>query len=150
MAAPNEFPQRPIPAVGAIVFRGDEVLLVKRGSEPNKGRWSVPGGSLEIGETVEEAAVRETLEETGVGVQPLQVFDVRDYIDMEGEQVRWHYVLIDVLCAYVRGEPFPASDAENARFIPLRGLAEYDIAPSALEVLQDASAERTRFGDAVP
>lgn len=146
MVVPHEFPKRPVPAVGAIVFRGDEVLLVKRGSEPNKGRWSVPGGVLEVGETVEEAAVRETLEETGVGVRPVKVFDVRDYIDSEGELVRWHYVLIDVLCEYLRGEPFPASDAENARFIPLRELTDYDVTSSTLDVIQAASKERTRAG----
>ncbi len=61
VASPNEFPKRPVPAVGAVVFREGEVLLVKRGSEPNKGRWSLPGGVLEVGETVEAAAVRETL-----------------------------------------------------------------------------------------
>lgn len=146
MVVPHEFPKRPVPAVGAIVFRGDEVLLVKRGSEPNKGRWSVPGGVLEVGETVEEAAVRETLEETGVGVRPVKVFDVRDYIDSEGELVRWHYVLIDVLCEYLRGEPFPASDAENARFIPLRELTDYDVTSSTLDVIQATSKERTRAG----
>jgi len=66
MASPNEFPARPVPAVGAIVFRDGAVLLVKRGQEPNRGRWSVPGGTLEAGETVEQGAARETLEETGI------------------------------------------------------------------------------------
>ncbi len=143
MPASNEFPAHPIPAVGAIVFRGQDVLLVKRKSEPNKGRWSVPGGALEVGETVEEAAVREVLEETAVDVRPVKVFDVRDYIDAQDDRVRWHYVLIDVLCEYVRGEPFPASDAENARFILVRELSEYDVAPSALDAVWAASKART-------
>ena len=107
----------------------------------------MPGGTVEVGETVEEAAVRETLEETGVGVRSLKVFDVRNYIETEGENVRWHYVLIDVLCEYVRGEPFPASDAENARFIPLRELVDYEITPSALDVLRNALATRGRSED---
>ena len=98
MSSQHEFPKRPVPAVGAIVFRDGAVLLVKRGAEPNRGRWSLPGGSLEIGETVEAGAVRETREETGVDVQPLRVLDVRNFIERKDGEVRWHYVLIDVLC----------------------------------------------------
>ena len=110
MASPNEFPARPVPAVGAIVFRDGAVLLVKRRDEPNRGRWSPPGGSLELGETVEEAAARETLEETGVTVRPVRVVDVRDFLDKDADgRVRWHYVLMNVLCDYVSGEPYPAS-----------------------------------------
>jgi len=139
---PNEFPKRPVPAIGAVVFRDGEVLLVKRGAEPNKGRWSLPGGVLEAGETVEAGAVREALEETGVTVRPERVFNVLDFIEFEGEQVHWHYVLIDLLCEYVRGNPFPATDAENARFIPLRELGDYDVVPAALEVVRRASSER--------
>jgi 8-oxo-dGTP diphosphatase len=138
----NEFPRRPVPAVGAIVFWDGAVLLVKRGAEPNQGRWSLPGGALETGETVEAAAVRETREETGVDVRPSRVLDVRNFIERKDGQVRWHYVLIDVLCEYIRGDPFPATDAENARLIPLRDLGEYDVVPEGLEVLQVMSARR--------
>jgi len=145
----NEFPERPVPAVGAIVFRDGAVLLVKRRAEPNQGRWSLPGGALEIGETVEAAAVRETLEETRVDVRPARVFDVRDFIQLEGTKVRWHYVLIDVLCEYIGGDPFPGTDAENARFVPLRELGEYDVASTALEVLHAASAPRIAAGESI-
>ncbi len=124
------------------MFRGDAVLLVKRGSEPNKGRWSVPGGGLEVGETVEVGVVREVREETGVQVRAMRVIEVRDYIEMDGDRARWHYVLIDVLCEYIAGEPFPASDADHARFLPLRELGEYDIASTALEVVRAAAAKR--------
>lgn len=144
MVSRNEFPDRPVPAVSALVFRSGSVLLVKRRDEPSKGLWSPPGGSLEIGETVEAAAARETLEETGVVVHPLQVVDVRDVIlrDPDG-RVRWHYVLFGVLADYVSGEPFPASDAENARFLPLRELGEYEVTPSARELLERVAAMRT-------
>jgi len=138
-----------VPAVGAIVFRDGAVLLVKRGAEPNRGRWSLPGGSLEIGETVEAGAVRETREETGVDVQPLRVLDVRNFIERKDGEVRWHYVLIDVVCEYLRGDPFPSTDAENARLIPLRELGEYDVVPTALEVLQVTSTRRI-VSDDVP
>ncbi len=120
---------------------------MKRGAEPNKGRWSLPGGAVEIGETVEAAAVRETLEETRVDVRSVRVLDVRDFIQFVDTKVRWHYVLIDIVCEYVRGDPFPATDTENARFIPLRELGEYDIVPTALEVLRVASAARIATGD---
>lgn len=127
MAAEDEFPDQPIPAVGAIVFRQAEVLLVKRAGQPDAGRWSLPSGLLEVGETVEGAAVRETFEETHVRVRPIRVFEVGDLIRNEGPRVRWHYVFIDLLCEYIGGEPFPASDAANARFIPLDELGEYDV-----------------------
>jgi len=149
VSSQHEFPKRPVPAVGAIVFRDGAVLLVKRGAEPNRSRWSLPGGSLEIGETVEAGAVRETREETGVDVQPLRVLDVRNFIERKDGEVRWHYVLIDVLCEYLRGDPFPATDAENARLIPLRELGEYDVVPTALEVLQVTSTRRI-VSDDVP
>ena len=147
MSARNEFPQRPVPAVGALVFRDGAVLLVKRGAEPNRDRWSLPGGALETGETVEAAVVREIREETGVDVRPLRVLDVRDFIERKDSRVRWHYVLIDVLCECVRGDPFPATDAENARLIPLRELGEYDVVPTALEVIQMTSARRIGSGE---
>lgn len=142
MAREDEFPDAPVPAVGAIVFRGGTALLVKRGSAPYAGRWSLPGGLLEIGETVEAAAARETFEETQVRVRPVRVFDVKDFMVPQGTRIRWHYVLIDVLCEYIAGEPFPATDAQNARFVPLTELGEYDVVPSALEVLHRAAASR--------
>lgn len=144
MPRPNEYPSTPVPAVGAVVFRGSDVLLVKRGSEPNRGRWSVPGGALEAGETVEAAAVREVREETGLEVRAIRVADVRDLIERDADgRVRWHYVLIDVLCDYVRGEPRPSSDAENARFVPLRELSDYDVTPTALEAIERATRMRS-------
>ncbi|MCI4371390.1 MAG: NUDIX hydrolase [Thermoplasmata archaeon] len=142
MSAAGEFPDRPVLAVGAIVFRGESVLLVKRAAEPNKGRWSVPGGALEVGETVKSGAVRETREETGVSVRPLRVLDAVDFIEREAQRIRWHYVIVDVLCEYERGEPSPATDAVNARFLPLRELAEYDIPAAVLQIVSEAAKSR--------
>ena len=92
---------------------------------------------MEIGETVEQAVVRETREETTV-----EVIAVADFIEKERERVRWHYVLVDVLCAHVRGEPLPGSDAENARFVETRDLGELDLAPTALGVIEQALIAR--------
>jgi 8-oxo-dGTP diphosphatase len=97
---------------------------------------------MELGETVDQAVVRETREETQVVVRPIEMVAVADFIEKAGEQVRWHYVLMDVLCAYVEGEPQPGSDAENARFIELRELGEFDVTPSALEVVERALMTR--------
>lgn len=121
----------------ALVFRDGAVLLVKRGNEPAKGLWSPPGGSLELGETAERAAEREVLEETGLVVRARRVVDVRDVIlrDPAG-RVRWHYVLFGVLCEFISGEPFPGSDAENARFLALRELGEYDLVAEARQSLE--------------
>lgn len=143
MTSRHEYPSGPVPAVGAIVFRADEVLLVKRREEPNRGRWSIPGGALEAGETVEAGAAREAAEETGVRVRPLRVVEVLDYIERDAEdRVRWHYVLLDVLCAFEAGEASPASDAANARFVPLRDLGEYDLTPTALAAIDRAARMR--------
>lgn len=144
MVARNEFPDRPVPAVSALVFRDGSVLLVKRRNEPSRGLWSPPGGSIEVGETVEQAAIRETLEETGVAVRARRVVDARDVIlkDPAG-RLQWHYVLFGVLCDYVSGEPFPASDAENARFLPLRELGEYEVTPTAREALERVAGMRS-------
>src|SRR5256885_2149419 len=83
-----EFPTRPVPAVGAIVFRGSQVLLVRRRDPPSQGWWSIPGGAVEVGETVEQAVVRETREETTVEVRPREVVAVADFIEKEGAGVR--------------------------------------------------------------
>ncbi len=142
--ARHEFPDRAVPAVSALVFKEDSVLLVKRKDEPSRGLWSPPGGALELGETVEAAAAREALEETGVAVRAVRVADVRDVILRDpGGRVRWHYVLFGVLCEYVSGEPFPASDAENARFLPLRELGEYEVTPTAREAIEHVAGMRS-------
>ena len=98
---------------------------------------------MEFGETVEHAAVRETREETQVEVRPESVMWVADYIEKQEDRIRWHYVLIDVVCRYLRGEPFPRSDATNAAFVEMRELGELDLVPSALDVIGRAARERS-------
>jgi ADP-ribose pyrophosphatase YjhB (NUDIX family) len=99
---------------------------------------------LEAGETVEAAAVREVAEETSVEARPAAIGGVRDYIERDPTgRVRWHYVLIDVVCEALRGEPVPASDAEHARFLPLRELGDYDVTPTAAEAIEAAARHRS-------
>lgn len=141
MNARGEYPAAPVVAVGALVFRGDRVLLVLRGRAPNAGLWSLPGGSLEEGETVDAAVVREVQEETGVVVRPVRTAFVTDYIERDAAgAVRWHYVLIDVLCEFARGEPNAASDAEDAGFLSLRELGAKRLTPTARRAIQDAAS----------
>jgi ADP-ribose pyrophosphatase YjhB (NUDIX family) len=119
----REFPDQPIVGVGVIVFRGDEVLLVRRGKPPRVGEWSIPGGAQELGETVAEAAVREIREETGLEIDIRGLVDVIDLIrpsdDPERPGVRHHYTLIDLVATWVSGDPVAGDDVTDARWMPV-------------------------------
>ena len=124
MAENREYPDRPIVGVGAVVWRGDAVLLVRRGHPPLIGQWSLPGGAQEIGETVAEAACREVMEETGIRMTPGAVIDVIDFIDRDAEGTpRYHYTLVDILGRWRSGEPQAADDVAEARFFAPADLA---------------------------
>jgi len=121
----REYPAAPIVAVGAVVIEGDRVLLVRRNRPPLLGQWSVPGGAVELGETMEAAVVREVAEETGLTVLPVAHIQTLERIERDSQdRVQFHYVLIDFLCRPDAGEQLPhaASDVSDARWIPLSGL----------------------------
>jgi ADP-ribose pyrophosphatase YjhB (NUDIX family) len=113
----REFPDAPLVGVGAVVVHEGRVLLVQRGTEPLKGRWSIPGGLIEVGESLHEAAAREVLEETGLIVEPVELVELLDRIHREGERVRYHYVIADYLCRVVGGTLMAASDAAAVRWV---------------------------------
>lgn len=121
----REYPRYPIPGVGAVIFRAGCVLLVQRGHAPLKGEWSLPGGALETGETLEEGLRREVLEETGLAIEPVSIVEVFDRIarDEEG-RVQYHYVLVDFLCRVTGGSAACASDAEGLRWVSIDNLEE--------------------------
>ena len=127
----------PAVGVGAVLIHQGKVLLIRRGKEPLRGRWVVPGGTVEVGETLEEALVREVKEETGLVVRPLEVVTVLDRIERDGDAVRYHYVIVDYLCEYVSGTPQAASDAEAVAFAAPEELSRYVLPPKALEVVLD-------------
>jgi ADP-ribose pyrophosphatase YjhB (NUDIX family) len=130
-------PDRPLVGVGAVVIHEGRVLLIRRGKEPLRGRWSVPGGTLELGETLKQAVVREVLEETGVEVRPRDVVMVFDRIERAAGAVRYHYVIIDYLCDYVSGMPRAGDDAEAVALVAKDDLPGYDLPDKALEVVLD-------------
>ena len=127
----------PSVGVGGVVIHDGKVLLVRRGKEPLRGRWLIPGGTVELGESLEAALVREMLEETGVTVRPLEVLLVFDRILREGDRVRYHYVIVDYRCEYVDGEVRAGSDADEAVFVAEEDLGAFDLPDKALEVVRE-------------
>jgi 8-oxo-dGTP diphosphatase len=130
-------PGQPRVGVGAVLIHEGRVLLIRRGKEPLRGRWVVPGGTVELGETLEQALVREIEEETGLTVRPREVVTVFDRILGEAGRVEYHYVIIDYLCDYVAGEPRAGSDAEAVALVTPEDLPAYDLPEKALEVVLD-------------
>jgi ADP-ribose pyrophosphatase len=133
----KHYPDRPRLAVGAIVFKDGRVLLVRRGQPPAEGEWAIPGGSVEIGETLQQAAQRELLEETGIVIQagePCFIFDVIQ-TDTDG-RVRFHYVIIDLLADYVEGYPRAGGDAADARWVSAEELGGLTLSPKTRDLLQ--------------
>jgi len=113
----REYPLAPLVGVGAVVVDEGRVLLVRRGREPLKGEWSLPGGMLELGEGLTAGVVREVREETGLDVEPVELVELLDRIYREGERVRYHYVIADYLCRVTGGTLKAASDAEAVRWV---------------------------------
>ncbi len=138
---PKEYPVQPIVGVGAVVVRDGKVLLIKRGHEPRKGEWSLPGGIVELGEGLLEALRREVREETSleISVGPhIETFD-RIHRDAEG-RVRYHFVIVDYLCTSTDGEPIAATDAEAVAWASADDLDRYQVNAHATAVILKALA----------
>jgi 8-oxo-dGTP diphosphatase len=136
------YPDQPIIGVGGIVFNEDEVLLVRRGKEPALGEWSLPGGAVEVGETLEEALHRELLEETGIEVEilGLSAFLERIFPDADGK-ISYHYVLLDFLCCYRKGWARAGSDVLEVCFTPLAFLDRFQLTSHAHKVILQAHSQ---------
>ena len=131
------------------MIENGQVLLIRRGSEPRRGEWSIPGGMLELAETLEEGVVRELREETGVQVRVLELLEVFDRIVYATEanppggghnQPRFHYVIVDYLCERISGEPLAASDVTDAKFVSETDLEDFSLTPIVLRILHKAFA----------
>lgn len=128
---------QPIAAASAVLIRGDEVLMVKRGQAPNRGLWSFPGGKIIPGERAADAALRELAEETGVQAEARELITVLDLIAREAGCVQYHYLLVVMRCDWRAGEPAAADDAAEARWIPVAELREgrYPLTDTILPIL---------------
>ncbi|HUO24949.1 MAG TPA: NUDIX hydrolase [Candidatus Aquilonibacter sp.] len=142
----REFPEVPLVGVGAIIIENGRVVLVKRAHPPLQDQWSIPGGVLEIGELVREAAAREAREETGLLVEPVKLLGVYDRVLRDAaRRVQYHYVLIDFLCRRVGGELKAAGDAAEARWFATEELPAMQLAEDTQDVIRKG-LERADLG----
>jgi len=133
----REFPETPLVGVGAIIIEDSRVLLVKRAHPPLQAQWSIPGGVLEIGELVREAAIREAREETGLIVEPADLLGVYDRVLRHADgRVQYHYVLVDFLCRRTGGELRAASDAAEVRWFAPEELPALHLAEDTHDVIR--------------
>jgi 8-oxo-dGTP diphosphatase len=127
----KQYPKKPVVGVGAVILDGDKILLEQRKNEPSKGKWSVPGGLVELGESMEDAVIREVKEETGLDVYEPQLVDLVNYVSYgEKGAVIYHYVIIDYLVTVMGGKPKAASDAAALKWVPFNELEQYDLTES--------------------
>jgi 8-oxo-dGTP diphosphatase len=152
----REYPDRPVVGVGGVIIENGRALLIRRGSEPLLGQWSIPGGTLELGESLQQGVARELLEETGVVVKVLDLIEVFDRIDLGPLGAandapvgpRFHYVIVDYLCERISGEACAASDVTDVAYAAEDDLERFELTPTAARVLRRAFAmvrERRRL-----
>ena len=148
--APREYPDAPRVGVGAVVLDGDRVLLVQRGRPPSQGKWSLPGGLVHLGERLEDAVRREVEEECGLNVHILDVCGVIDRVirdpapSGDGAGVRYHWVIVDYVAEPAGGVLQAASDAADARWVPLDDLPRYETTDGLADMIHRAAAMERR------
>ena len=141
-----ENPVRPIVGVGAVIVKEGRAIIVRRANEPYKGEWSIPGGRVELGESLRDAVCREMREETGLEVEVGALIDVFERIQLDhgpgpaAPHVRHHFVIIDYLCTCVGGALCAGDDADDAAWVTSEELGRYDIRESAVAVIRKAMA----------
>jgi 8-oxo-dGTP diphosphatase len=148
MTSSREYPERPVVGVGGVVIDQGRALLIRRGSEPLRGEWSIPGGTLELGETLAEGVVRELREETGIEVRVMGQIEVFERIFNEKsggtskrkKGPRYHFVIVDYLCERISGEPRAGSDVTDVAYAREEELEKFHLTETALRVIRKAFA----------
>jgi 8-oxo-dGTP diphosphatase len=139
MTGSREYPERPLVGVGGVVISDGRALLIRRGSPPLERQWSIPGGMLEVGETLLEGVRRELEEETGIEVRVLDLIEVFERINLDGEgKARYHFVVLDYLCERVRGEARTGSDVIDVAWAAPEELGQYSLTETATRVILKA------------
>jgi ADP-ribose pyrophosphatase YjhB (NUDIX family) len=145
----REYPERPVVGIGGVVIENDRALLIRRASEPLRGQWSIPGGTLELGETLEHGVARELLEETGFEVRVLDLLEVFDRIFVDpavgNAKPRFHFVIADYLCERIGGQLCAGGDALDVALASESELTRFQLTETATRVVRRAFAlSRTR------
>jgi 8-oxo-dGTP diphosphatase len=148
MTSPREYPERPVVGVGGVIIERGRALLIRRGSEPLLGEWSIPGGTLELGESLGKGVARELLEETGLEVRVLDLIEVFDRIFPDDgpagadakRRPRFHFVIVDYLCERLAGQPRAGSDVTDVAFAREEELSRFHLTEAATRVLKKAFA----------
>lgn len=144
-ADPREYPDRPWIGIGAVVFRGEDVLLVRSSKGSRRGQWSIPGGAQHVGETIFEAAIREIREEAGIEIAPLEIITAVDSIRRDAAgRTRFHFTLVDVLAEWRAGDLVPGDDADAADWVAAGRFAELKLWSETVRVIEMARAMRSR------
>lgn len=147
--AKREYPERPIVGVGGVVISDGRALLIKRGGPPLKGQWSIPGGMLELGETLVEGVERELAEETGIEIRVLELIEVFERIELDAAgRARYHFVVLDYLCEAVRGEVRAGSDVSDVAWAEPSEFGSYGLSETATRVIEKAF--RAKQGRSTP
>lgn len=150
MAMNISLPTAPVVGVGAVVWKDGKVLLIRRGRPPRQGSWSLPGGRQELGETVFQTAEREIREETGVDIRILDVAGVVDVIDRDGDQIRYHYTVIDVVALWVAGTAVAGDDAMAVAWVEPDRLGDYEATEAVRRVVAVAARQLAEMDGTVP
>ena len=144
----REYPDRPVVGIGGVVIENGQALLIKRGSEPLLGQWSIPGGTLALGESLQQGVARELLEETGLEVQVLDMIEAFDRIFLDPaaskskdkSRPKYHYVIVDYLCERLSSEARAGSDVTDIAYATEQELEKFQMTSTAMRVLRRAFA----------
>ncbi len=139
------YPDQPIVGIGIVIVENSKIVLVKRGNEPAKGKWTIPGGLVELGESNEQAVIREAKEETLLTVENPKLIDVVSQVEHDSEgKIRYHYIIIDYLVHVVCGNMAAASDAVELRWVPFDEAENYDLTDSFRRFFRNNRAKLTK------